>query len=206
VRNRRKALYRSGAIPCRGPRVYGPYSRDHRSRGPSPGRDLLPTARRLADPTPASATRSVGGGPEAPRDEVAAADSFDRPDSSGSTYGSDPNAASLSHQATTRGLQRPGVEDLHQRDTAVERQLPLKPVGELTCFVISPFQPKPRFDDLFDLVNGICQEIRTILQLDSLSCMRSDTITSAGVIHPEIWQQVKQADIIVADVSGQNGT
>lgn len=78
------------------------------------------------------------------------------------------------------------AQSVWPRDTAVEAQPPLKPVGELTCFVISPFQPKPRFDDLFDLVNGVCQEIRTILQLDSLSCIRSDTITSAGVIHPEI--------------------
>jgi hypothetical protein len=91
------------------------------------------------------------------------------------------------------------------RDIAVEVQQQLKPVGELTCFVISPFQPKPRFDDLYDLVNGICQEIKNVLQLESFSCTRSDTITSAGVIHPEIWQQIKQADIIVADVSGQNG-
>jgi hypothetical protein len=97
------------------------------------------------------------------------------------------------------------AQSIWPRDTSVELQLPLKPVGELTCFVISPFQPKTRFDDLFDLVNGVCQEIRTALQLDTFSCIRSDTITSAGVIHPEIWQQIKQADIIVADVSGQNG-
>lgn len=97
------------------------------------------------------------------------------------------------------------AQSIWPRDTAVEPHSPLKPVGELTCFVISPFQPKPRFDDLFDLVNAVCQEIKTTLQLDSLSCVRSDTITSAGLIHPEIWQQIKQADIIVADVSGQNG-
>jgi hypothetical protein len=54
-------------------------------------------------------------------------------------------------------------------------------------------------------VNGICLEIKTALQLDRFSCIRSDTITSAGVIHPEIWQQIKRADVIVADVSGQNG-
>jgi hypothetical protein len=95
------------------------------------------------------------------------------------------------------------AQSIWPRDTAVEPPPPLKPLGELTCFVISPFQPKPRFDDLFDLVNRVCQEIKTALALDRFSCIRSDTITSAGVIHPEIWQQIKQADIVVADVSGQ---
>ncbi len=97
------------------------------------------------------------------------------------------------------------AQSIWPHDTAVEAHSPLKAVGELTCFLISPFRPKPRFDDLFDLVNGVCQEMKSALQLDNLSCIRSDTITSAGVIHPEIWQQIKQADIIVADVSGQNG-
>ncbi len=97
------------------------------------------------------------------------------------------------------------AQSVWPRDTAVELERPLKPLGELACFVISPFQPKTRFDDLFDLVNGVCLEIKSALQLDRFSCIRSDTITSAGVIHPEIWQQIKQADVIVADVSGQNG-
>ncbi len=47
--------------------------------------------------------------------EVAAPDSFDRPDPSGSADRSDSDATSLSHQAATLGLQRFGFEDLRQR-------------------------------------------------------------------------------------------
>jgi hypothetical protein len=97
------------------------------------------------------------------------------------------------------------AQSVWPRDTAAELDPPLKPLGELACFVISPFQPQIRFDDLFELVKGVCLEIKNALQLDGFSCMRSDTITSAGVIHPEIWQKIKQADVLVVDVSGQNG-
>jgi hypothetical protein len=90
-------------------------------------------------------------------------------------------------------------------DTALEPDLRLKPFGHLVCFVASPFQPKSRFDDLFELVTDVCQQLRTTLQLDEFQCTRSDSIASAGVIHPEIWQYLKRADVIVADVSGQNG-
>jgi hypothetical protein len=54
-------------------------------------------------------------------------------------------------------------------------------------------------------VRSVCEEIRIGLQLEDFQCLRSDGIASAGVIHPEIWQQLKSADVIVADVSGQNG-
>ena len=90
-------------------------------------------------------------------------------------------------------------------DVAQEHHAPLKPLGNLTCFLISPFQPKVRFDDLFELVNGVCQGIKRSLGLDEFVCKRADHITSAGVIQPEIWEQIKSADIIIADVSGQNG-
>jgi hypothetical protein len=43
--------------------------------------------------------------------------------------------------------------------TALERDLPLKLFGHLTCFVVSPFQPKNRFDDLFELVTDVCQQL-----------------------------------------------
>jgi len=36
-------------------------------------------------------------------------------------------------------------------------------------------------------------------------CVRAVEIASAGVIHPEIWGQIKNADVVVVDVSGQNG-
>lgn len=38
-----------------------------------------------------------------------------------------------------------------------------------------------------------------------VECFRADSIISSGVIHPEIWEALRSADIIVVDVSGQNG-
>jgi len=90
-------------------------------------------------------------------------------------------------------------------DTSLEPDQPLKPFGHLTCFVASPFQPKDRFDDLLAIVKDVCHELQTVLQLDAFECVRSDSIATAGVIHPEIWQYLKRADVIVADVSGLNG-
>jgi hypothetical protein len=90
-------------------------------------------------------------------------------------------------------------------DTALEPDQPLKSIGHLSCFVVSPFEPKDRFDDLFALVKSVCQDLRVGLQIDEFDCVRSDSIASAGVIHPEIWQYLKRADVSVADVSGQNG-
>src|SRR5229473_5461603 len=88
---------------------------DHRSRRAPPGRVLLQPARRFAGSASGSATRSVGGEPETQREEMAAPDSFDRSHSGGSADRSDADAASLSHQAATVGLQRFGVEDFHER-------------------------------------------------------------------------------------------
>jgi len=70
--------------------------------------------------------------------------------------------------------------------------------------VISSFAPRQRYDDLFDLVSSVCDELKTLLQVEEFACVRADKIASAGIIHPEIWQQIKHADVIVADVSGQN--
>jgi hypothetical protein len=42
------------------------------------------------------------------------------------------------------------------------------------------------------------------LQIAEFRCERAIDITSAGVIHPEIWLGIKNADLIIADISGQN--
>ena len=121
VMNRLKALYRSWAIPCAGERVYAP-----RHRSEWLAKITEAGVRRRAEfyyqqldalqaLAPASATRSVGGEQKARCDELAAPDSFDRSDSGGPAGCSDSDAASLSHQAATLGLQRSGFEDLHQR-------------------------------------------------------------------------------------------
>src|SRR5579862_72484 len=88
---------------------------DQRSRRASPGGDLLPAVGRIAFVARASTTRSVGRRPEPQRDEIAAPDSCDWTDSGRSAHCSDADAASFSHQATTVGLLRFGIENFHQR-------------------------------------------------------------------------------------------
>src|SRR5260370_13110467 len=88
---------------------------DHRSRRAPASGDVLPRSGRVAVVAPTSATRSVSREWETRRDEMAAPDSFDRSHSSGSADRSDADTAPFSHQAATVGLQRFGVEDLHER-------------------------------------------------------------------------------------------
>jgi hypothetical protein len=88
---------------------------DLRSRRAPPGRVLLLAARRPADFAAASAPGSFDGKQKTRRDETAAPDSFDRSDSSSPADRSDSDAPSLSHQAATLGLQRPGSKNLYQR-------------------------------------------------------------------------------------------
>lgn len=76
--------------------------------------------------------------------------------------------------------------------------------NELRCFLISPFTPKERFDDLFGLVISACNEVAKQLGCN-ISCIRADKISGSGVIQPEIWHEIRTADVIVADVTGLNG-
>jgi hypothetical protein len=116
-----KALYRSRAIPCAGQQVYAARHRAEwlgkigRSWGAPPGRVLLPTVRRSAALAPASTARVASREQQAPGQQIAAADSFDRTDSCGPVAGTDPNAASLSHQTPAVELQRPGARNPQQR-------------------------------------------------------------------------------------------
>jgi hypothetical protein len=36
-------------------------------------------------------------------------------------------------------------------------------------------------------------------------CRRAVDIVSAGIIHPEIWQDIRTADLVIADITGRNG-
>lgn len=89
-------------------------------------------------------------------------------------------------------------------DTWIDPIAPPRDLTKLTCFLLSPSRPKERWHDLHQLVGSVCQARGKELGVD-FECVRAVDITSAGVIHPEIWEQIKNADVVVADVSGQNG-
>jgi hypothetical protein len=89
--------------------------------------------------------------------------------------------------------------DVVNRPIPTDRDSP----NHLRCFLICPFTPKDRFDDLYTLLCNVCLDVSKALSC-KVECVRADKITSAGVIHSEIWTQISQADVIVADVSGLN--
>jgi hypothetical protein len=90
-------------------------------------------------------------------------------------------------------------------DTFLTPKRPIgKDLGVITCFVASPFEPRKRWDDLFQLVSSVAQQIGRQNGVE-IKCQRSDNIASAGIIHPEIWQALRSADFVVCDVTGRNG-
>lgn len=91
-------------------------------------------------------------------------------------------------------------------DTFLEPEPPIddKSIGSITCFVASPFEPKKKWDDLFDLIQTVTTQVGKSMGI-GIQCLRADYIDSAGVIHPEIWRALRAADFIICDVSGQNG-
>jgi len=45
----------------------------------------------------------------------------------------------------------------------------------------------------------------TVVTKCTLECVRADDIAGSGVIHADIWHEIQTADVIIADVTGQNG-
>jgi len=92
-------------------------------------------------------------------------------------------------------------------DTFISPKPPIKRqdnIGSVTCFVASPFEPKNKWDDLFLLVQSAAKQVGNDVGI-LIECHRADNIASSGIIHPEIWEALRTKDIIVCDVSGQNG-
>src|SRR5580658_3770224 len=116
---------------------------DQRSRRASPRGDLLSAVGRVAVVARASTTRSVGRRPETPRDEIAAADSFDWTHSGGFVDCSDADAASFSHQAATVGLLWFSVANLHERGIP-NRGGPAETLQEIPGHSRAQHQPQSR--------------------------------------------------------------
>jgi len=79
-----------------------------------------------------------------------------------------------------------------------------KSLGSVRCFLACPFEPRDRWDDLLSLVTDVCNLVGQSIGIN-LECFRADSIISSGVIHPEIWEALRSSDLIIFDVSGQNG-
>ena len=90
--------------------------------------------------------------------------------------------------------------DAFKNPVPSERENP----NHLCCFIICPFEPKELADDLFNMVQSVCNIVGNQLVCE-IECRRADKIISSGVVHPEIWHEIQTADVIIADVSGLNG-
>lgn len=91
-------------------------------------------------------------------------------------------------------------------DTFLEPKPPTdnNSIGTVTCFVVSPFKPKERWDEIFKLIQDVCGNIGKSLGVN-IQSYRADHIVSSGIIHPEIWKALRTADFIICDVTGHNG-
>src|SRR5262245_14288188 len=77
-------------------------------------------------------------------------------------------------------------------------------IGTITCFVASPYEPRKRWDDLYNLILTVANRVGPEHGV-FIKCYRADDIASAGIIHPEIWNALRNADFLILDVTGQNG-
>jgi hypothetical protein len=103
-----------------------------------------------------------------------------------------------------RGLNMTG--SIWPHDTYLSPKMPpqTKTPGAISCFLVSPYEPRPKWDDLFNLVKAVCTSVGQTLGVQ-IDCLRADSIASSGVIHPEIWEAILQSDFIICDVTGHNG-
>lgn len=91
-------------------------------------------------------------------------------------------------------------------DTYLSPKIPSqsKTPDAITCFLVSPFQPSSKWDDLFNLVKSVCASVGQTFGVQ-IDCQRADSIASSGVIHPEIWEAILRSDFVVCDITGHNG-
>lgn len=69
------------------------------------------------------------------------------------------------------------------------------PVRAKSCFVLMPFS-----DDF----EGVYKVVKSVLQSHGLSCKRADEVTMAGNVMNQILQEIRKADMIIADLTGKN--
>ncbi|MEK7449919.1 MAG: hypothetical protein AAB019_10625 [Planctomycetota bacterium] len=89
-------------------------------------------------------------------------------------------------------------------DTFLKTIRPNQDVGKITCFLLCPSKPQRRWDDTYNFIKEIGSGVASQLGLNFV-CERAVDIASSGIIHPEIWDKIKHSDILIADITGQNG-
>lgn len=83
-------------------------------------------------------------------------------------------------------------------------ELPRDNANHLVVFLLCPFAPKSRFDELHGFLGMICADLGKQMGA-MIECVRADSFSTPSVIYQDIWTYIKGADAIIADVSGYNG-
>jgi len=65
------------------------------------------------------------------------------------------------------------------------------------CFAVMPFEPTWSL--------SVFKKIEAAAESASMSCLRADSIKGPGDIVEDIWSQIRQAHVVVADVTGRTG-
>lgn len=78
--------------------------------------------------------------------------------------------------------------------------------GERTCFVVMGFGKKTDFElqKVLDLDKSYFNMIKPAVEEAGLKCIRADEIVHSGVIDIPMYEQLLQADVVVADLSTSN--
>lgn len=76
--------------------------------------------------------------------------------------------------------------------------------NQLFVFLISPFKPRERYDELLEFCRSVCAKTGQIMGAQ-VKCIRGDSPSMPNVIHQDIWHHIQMSDAIIVDVSDQNG-
>ncbi len=61
------------------------------------------------------------------------------------------------------------AESIWPHDTYLDPYVSPRPLGELTCFVLSPFQPRGKFDTVFGVIEEVCRRMKDPVDSDDES-------------------------------------
>ena len=75
--------------------------------------------------------------------------------------------------------------------------------NQLVVFLVSPFNPRDRYDDLLQFCQLACTQISQNRGIQ-VECQRGDTPSTPNVIHQDIWNYIQRSDAIIVDVSERN--
>ncbi len=75
-----------------------------------------------------------------------------------------------------------------------------------TCFVVMGFGKKTDFETskVFDLDKSYRNMIKPAVEAAGLKCTRADEIVHSGIIDVPMYEQLMQADVVIADLSTSN--